>query len=219
MVSPETDRHRWSWLRPLLVRVVIDTLTLLGAILLFSLIRLPERNADGRYVFDVPVVDLSGAVPVDLLLLGASLALVSTFVRPVLAALTGLAIVRTFGLSVVIVRAIVFLLAMWLAIEISGMEVVVADPRLLWMAAIAVVLSLLLFAVETLLGFNRPRLEDVGARQPLWQLGGPPSGPPSQSTPGERPPGRGPGDRSSSTAWTSPYPGRRWCASAGSRTD
>ncbi len=170
MVSPETDRHRWSWLRPLLVRIVIDTLTLLGAILLFSLIRLPERNADGRYVFDVPVVDLSGAVPVDLLLLGASLALVSTFVRPVLAALTGLAIVRTFGLSVVIVRAIVFLLAMWLAIEISGMEVVVADPRLLWMAAIAVVLSLLLFAVETLLGFNRPRLEDVGARQPLWQL-------------------------------------------------
>ena len=94
----------------------------------------------------------------------------STVVRPVLAALTGLAIVRTFGLSVVIVRAIAFLLAMWLTIEISGMEVVVADPRLLWLTAIAVVLSLLLFTVETLLGFNRPRLEDVGVRQPLWRL-------------------------------------------------
>ena len=63
MVSSETDRYRWSWLRPLVVRIVIDTLTMLGAILAFSLIRLPERNAEGRFVFDVPIIDISGATP------------------------------------------------------------------------------------------------------------------------------------------------------------
>ncbi len=90
--------------------------------------------------------------------------------RPVLAALTGLSIARSFGLTVLIVNAIALLLTMWVVIEISGMEVVVADPRLLWLSVIAVALSALLFSVETLLGFNRPRLEDAGADQPLWRL-------------------------------------------------
>ena len=166
----EVDRPGRRWLRPLLVRVVIDTAALLGAILVLSLIRLPERTADGRYVFDVPLLDTTGAVPADVLLLGVILALVSTFVRPVLAAVLGLAIVRTFGLTVLVVNAFALLLAMWLAIEISGMQVVVADPRWLWLAVIAVALSLLLFAVETLLGFNRPRLDDAGSVQPLWRL-------------------------------------------------
>ena len=166
----EVDRGGRAWLRPLLVRVVIDTAALLGAILLLSLIRLPERTADGGFVFDAPLLDTTGAVPLDLLLLGVILALVSTFVRPVLAAVLGLAIVRTFGLTVLVVNAIALLLAMWLTIEISGMQVVVADPRWLWLVVIAVVLSLLLFAVETLLGFNRPRLDDAGSVQPLWRL-------------------------------------------------
>ena len=74
------------------------------------------------------------------------------------------------------------------------MQVVVADPRWLWLVVIAVALSLLLFARETLLGFNRPRLDDAGSVQPLWRLADrlPRVGP--EPTAREPPPRRGPGD-------------------------
>jgi len=94
-------RGDWSWLRPFLVRVFINTLTLLALLGLSALIRLPGQDTSGRYILDVPLLGISDAGLLEYLLLGLALALL---------------------------------------------------------------------IVNTLLGLNRPRLEDVSDDQPIWRL-------------------------------------------------
>jgi len=168
--DPATPERRWPWLRPLLVRGLVNAVTLLVALLVLSLIRLPGQDTQGRYILDEPLLEIGNAGLLDLVLIGLSLAIVSTFVRPVLTALTGSLVFRTYGLVVLVVDVIVFWLAIELVAFITDIQVALPDPRLVWLFVVALGISLLLLAVETLLGLNRPRLEDAGEEQPLWRL-------------------------------------------------
>jgi ubiquinone biosynthesis protein len=168
--DPATPERRWPWLRPLLVRGLVNAVTLLVALLVLSLIRLPGQDTQGRYILDEPLLEIGNAGLLDLVLIGLSLAIVSAFVRPVLTALTGSLVFRTYGLVVLVVDVIVFWLAIELVAFITDIQVALPDPRLVWLFVVALGISLLLLAVETLLGLNRPRLEDAGEEQPLWRL-------------------------------------------------
>jgi ubiquinone biosynthesis protein len=165
-----TRQRRWPWLRPLLVRGLVNAVTLLVALLVLSLIRLPGQDTQGRYILDEPLLEIGNAGLIDFLLIGLSLAIVSAFVRPVLTALTGSLIFRTYGLVVLVIDVIVFWLAIELVAFITDITVALPDPRLVWLFIVALGISLLLLAVDTLLGVNRPRLEDAGDEQPLWRL-------------------------------------------------
>jgi ubiquinone biosynthesis protein len=165
-----TPGRRWPWLRPLLVRGLINAVTLLVALLVLSLIRLPGQDAQGRYILDQPLLEIGNAGLIDFLLIGISLAVVSAFVRPVLTALTGSLMFRTYGLVVLVIDVIVFWLAIELVAFIARITVALPDPRLVWLFVVALAISLLLLAVDTLLGVNRPRLQDGGEDQPLWRL-------------------------------------------------
>ncbi len=168
--DPPARQRRWPWLRPLLVRGLVNAITLLLALLVLSLVRLPGQNAEGRYILDEPLLEIGNAGFLDFFFIGLSLAIVSAFVRPVLAALTGSLIFRTYGLIVLVINVIVFWLAIELAAVVTDIEVGLPDPRLVWLFVVALSISLVLTTVETLLGLNRPRLEDAGEDQPLWRL-------------------------------------------------
>jgi len=162
--------RRWPWLRPLLVRGLINALTLMLLLVLLSLIRLPGQDTQGRYILDEPLLEIGNAGLIDFLLIGISLAIVSAFVRPVLTALTGSLMFRTYGLVVLVIDVIVFWLAIELVAFITDISVALPDPRFVWLFVVALAISLLLLAVDTLLGVNRPRLQDGGEDQPLWRL-------------------------------------------------
>jgi ubiquinone biosynthesis protein len=168
--TTETNSRRWPWLRPLLVRGFINALTLLLLLLALSFIRLPGQDTQGRYILDQPLLEIGDAGLIDFLLIGISLAVVSAVVRPVLTALTGSLIFRTYGLVVIVIDVIIFWLAIELVAFIARITFALPDPRLVWLFVVALAISLLLFAVDTLLGVNRPRLEDGGEDQLLWRL-------------------------------------------------
>lgn len=171
-IHPGHDRRRrrWGWVRPFAVRVVINTVTLLVMLLLFQLIRVPGTDAEGQLVPTQPMLEIDNANLLDFLLLGLALAVVGTLVRPILTAIFGSLVLRTYGLIVVVINVIVF----WLAIELVSIpaliEIEVPEPRIVWVVVAAALWSLALLAVNTLLGLNRPRLSDVDDNDPLWRL-------------------------------------------------
>jgi ubiquinone biosynthesis protein len=169
-VTQETESARWPWLRPLVVRVGVNTVTLVLTFLLLSLIRLPGRNTQGEYVLDEPLLDLADFQVLDLILVGLSLAIMGTFVRPVLTALAGSLVIRTYGLISLIISVVVFWLGIELVTFVSDIHVSVPDPEVLWLIVVALVFSLILIAINTLLGLNRPRLDDISHGNPLWHL-------------------------------------------------
>ena len=161
---------RWGWVRPFLVRVFINALTLFLLLALFQILRLPRRDEGGTWVFDQPILQLNGAALIDLLLLGLALALVGVLVRPVLTALSGSLVVRTYGVMIVVINIIVFWLAVELVTLFTDIEVVMPDPRILWIIIVGALFSGALLLMNTLLGLNRPRLRDPAEDQPIWRL-------------------------------------------------
>ena len=173
--APEPRQSRravnnWGWVRPFLVRVLINSITLLALLALFQLIRLPTRNDAGRLVLDEPILQISHAGLFDVLLLGLALAVVGVLVRPVLTALSGALVVRTYGLTIVVINVIIVWLAFELVTLIAPVVIAVPSPRVFWLLVVAMLFSLVLLLVNTLLGLNRPRLGDVDDDQPIWRL-------------------------------------------------
>jgi ubiquinone biosynthesis protein len=166
--GPTTDE--WAWVRPFIVRVGINALTLLAALVLFSFIRLPGTNAAGQYVLNEPLLEITGGGFLALVPLGLSLALVETFVRPILTALFGKFVIRSYGLLILLINALVFWTAILLVTGLTKLEVAVPDPRWLWMLVVAALFSAAMLAMNTLLGLNRPRIRDIGSRSPFWHI-------------------------------------------------
>ena len=165
-----TRDRRWPWLRPLVVRTLVNAVTLMLAVLVFSLIAAFLQRGDSLTALEETLFEIGEGEIIDILLFGLSLALLSAFVRPVLTALLGSLLFRTYGLIIVIIDVIVFWLAIELVAIVLDVEVTLPDPRLVWLFVLALGFSLLLFATDTLLGLNRPRLEDARDDQPLWRL-------------------------------------------------
>lgn len=172
-VEPPPGRQNhdtWGWVRPFLVRVLFNSLTLMGLLLLIQILRLPSRDADGMYVLDQPLLTLGNAGILDFFLLGLALAVVTVLVRPVLTALSGSLVLRTYGLMVVLINIIIFWLAFELVTLFTSVQINVPEPQVIWFIVVGAVFSFMLLAVNTLFGLNRPQLHDAGEDQPIWRL-------------------------------------------------
>ena len=49
---------RWGWVRPFLVRVFINALTLFLLLALFQILRLPRRDEGGTWVLDLSLIHI-----------------------------------------------------------------------------------------------------------------------------------------------------------------
>ena len=92
----------------------LNAVVLVLAVLLFTLISAVLQRGDGVAALEGAIFEIGGGEIIDVLLFGLSLAVLSAFVRPVLTALLGSLLFRTYGLIVVVIDVIVF----WLAIEL-----------------------------------------------------------------------------------------------------
>ncbi len=145
--------------RGVLLRIIVNSLALLVTIFVLGLIRLP--TADGR---NVPLLDIADG----LLVVGFLFAVVNTAVRPVLFALSGRWLIRSLGLAVVAVNAILF----WLVGELaawSGDPWVTPEPRLLWIVVDSIVFTVVLTVLDAFLGLDRPQVEISGSGR-LWRI-------------------------------------------------
>ena len=148
--------------RGFIVRVLVNTLAMMTTLLLLSLIQFPTTAADGTRT-SIPLLDIPG----DLLMVGIVVALVNALVRPVLLAISGRWILRSLGLAIVVVNAVLF----WLVSEISGLMEspwLTPDPRLLWIVIDSLVFTLILAILNAFLGVDRPRLDSAGSGA-IWR--------------------------------------------------
>jgi ubiquinone biosynthesis protein len=149
--------------RAFLVRIMVNTLALFLTLGLLGIVSLPTTLPDGSSEL-VPLLQ----IPSGLIVVGTLFALVNVLVRPVLFAIFGRWILRTVGLAVIVVNALLF----WLVAQISaglGDPWVTPDPRLVWLVVDSIVFTVVLTIVDAFLGLDRPRpLADEGGR--LWRL-------------------------------------------------
>ncbi len=151
-------------MRRFLVEAVVDAVILFAAILLLSLISVPQPFPFGSS--SAPILGLRGAGPVGFITWAAVLVLVNRFARPVIVALTGRALLRSMGLFVIVINAI----ALWLTSLIAPIRIAtVADPFILWLFVAAAIYTVVSTLVDALVGLNRPSFAPEGQRS-VWRL-------------------------------------------------
>jgi ubiquinone biosynthesis protein len=142
--------------------MLVNVIALMVSLVILSLLQLPGVDADGGHR-DVPLLSIP-----DLLVTGLLFALVNGTIRPVLFAVFGRLILRSLGLAVVLVNAVLF----WIVFQLSdlrGEPWVLPDPRLLWLFIDSIVFTGVLTVLSTFLGLDRPRLDAPGNDR-VWRL-------------------------------------------------
>jgi ubiquinone biosynthesis protein len=149
--------------RAFIVQVLVNTFAMIATLLLLSLVQLPVTNPDGTRT-SIPLL----VIPGDLLQIGIVIALVNALVRPLLLAITGRWILRSLGLAIIVINAVLF----WLVSEISRLMEIpwqVPDPWPLWIFIDSLVFTLILAILNAFLGLGRPRLDSSGSGA-IWRF-------------------------------------------------
>ena len=152
--------------RRFIFQVVINSIALLFTFLLLQLIRVPMPDSAGEFVPVFTVDDFFlWMVPV----LGVIFTLINWALRPVLLMIFGRLVIRTFGLFLLLIDALVFWLTTRLSEWLLPFEFVIADPVVLWILLAAILYNLFKFVLAALLGVNRPQVQGAPAGGVIWK--------------------------------------------------
>src|SRR3954447_1243631 len=143
--------HPRGVLRAFLVQVMVNMLALMAALVILSLVQLPTTAPDGTRV-SVPLL----SIPEDLLPTAVLFAVANALLRPVLFAVFGRLILRTVGLAVILVNALLFW-AVALLSEHLAQPWIVPDPQLVWLFIDSLVVTAAVTVFNAFLGLDRPR--------------------------------------------------------------
>ena len=154
----ETDVKRFA------VQVALDTVAVVLTLAIFTFVRIQVTADDGSLV-TVPVAKISGSL-ISYIAIGIILVLADTFIRPVVIALTGRLLLWSMGLFLFVLNAVIFALAAWLA----PVDWVVANPELFWVFLVATVYTILQTIGSSILGLNRPIVDETGRGQLIWRF-------------------------------------------------
>jgi ubiquinone biosynthesis protein len=146
------------------VQVALDTVAVVLTLAIFTFVRIQITAGDGSLV-TVPVAKISGSI-LSYVAIGAILVLADTFVRPIVIALTGRLLLWSMGLFLLVLNAVIFALAAWL----SPVDWVVANPELLWVFLVATLYTILQTIGSSILGLNRPIVDETGRGQLIWRI-------------------------------------------------
>ena len=146
------------------VQVALDTIAVVVTLSLFTFVRVQITAADGS-LSTIPVIRITGGI-LSYVAIGAILVIADTFIRPVVIALTGRVLLWSMGLFLFILNAIIFALAAWLA----PVDWEIASPGLLWLFLAATVYTILQTVGTSILGLNRPIVDETGRGQLIWRI-------------------------------------------------
>ncbi len=93
---------------------------------------------------------------------GLAFGLLNAFVRPVIVMFTGRLLIRTFGLFLIVINAILLWILAWL------FQWQVESP--LWLLFGGLVIGLLLALLDALFGLHRPLLSETDESSRLWRV-------------------------------------------------
>src|SRR4051812_20603149 len=149
--------------RAFLVQVMVNMLALMAALVILSLVQLPTTAPDGSRV-SVPLL----SIPEDLLPTAVLFAVANALLRPVLFAVFGRLILRTVGLAVILVNALLFWVVALLSEHLAE-PWIVPDPQLFWLFIDSLVVTAAVTVFNAFLGLDRPRLNSTGGDR-LWRF-------------------------------------------------
>ena len=132
-------------MRRFFAQVVVNALTILLVLFLFSLIKVDYTDPFTGLRFTGPALALGANPLLTLVFMALFVALVGAFVRPIILVLTGRLLLRSMGLILIVVNVFLVAVAGWLA---PG-EFVVAQPTWFWGTLIALVFTLLASGIRS----------------------------------------------------------------------
>ena len=153
-------------MRRFIAQVVVNTLTILLVLFLFSLINVDYTDPFTGLRFTGPALALGANPLLTLLFMALFVALVGAFVRPIILVLTGRLLLRSMGLILIVVNVFLVAVAGWLA---PG-EFVVAQPTWFWGTLIALVFTLLASGITIVVGIDRPQIDMSDRQRAIWRL-------------------------------------------------
>ncbi len=101
-----------------------------------------------------------------LVLLGAFLALIARYIRPLIMAVTGRFILWSFGLSIIIVNILMF----WLFVAVTPVTWDITDPAWLRIILGGILLSVFETLINVLTGVNQPRIMKGDPDEAYWRF-------------------------------------------------
>jgi len=153
-------------MRRFIAQVVVNTLTILIVVLLFSLINVDYTDPFTGVRFTGPALAF-GANPVaTLVFLALFVALVGAFVRPMILVLTGRLLLRSMGLILIVVNVLLVAVAGALA---PG-ELIIAQPTWFWGTLVALVFSLFSSGIQIVVGIDRPQIDMSDRQRSIWRF-------------------------------------------------
>ncbi len=153
-------------MRRFIAQVIVNTLTILIVLLIFSLIKVDNTDPFTGLRFAGPALALGTYPLATLLFMALFVALVGVFVRPIILVLTGRLLLRSMGLILIVVNVALVAVAGWLA---PG-EFVVAQPTWFWGTLIAVVFTLISSVIQIVVGIDRPQIDVSDRQRAIWRL-------------------------------------------------
>ncbi len=153
-------------MRRFIAQVVVNTLTILLVLFLFSLVDVDYTDPFTGLRFTGPALALGAYPALTLVFMALFVALVGAFVRPIILVLAGRLLLRSMGLVLIVVN--VFLV--WLAGTLAPGEFVVAQPTWFWGTLIALVFTLLSSGIQIVVGIDRPQIDMSDRQRAIWRL-------------------------------------------------
>ena len=153
-------------MRRFFAQVIVNTLTILIVLLLFSLVKVDYTDPFTGVRFTGPALALGAQPVLTLVFMALVVALVGAFVRPIVLVLAGRLLLRSMGLILIVVNVFLVFVAAWLA---PG-EFVVAQPTWFWGSVIALVFTLLASGIQIVVGIDRPQIDMSDRQRAIWRL-------------------------------------------------
>jgi ubiquinone biosynthesis protein len=153
-------------MRRFIAQVIVNALTILVVLFVFSLIKVDYTDPFTEVRFTGPALALGANPVLTLVFMALFVALVASFVRPVVLVLAGRLLLRSMGLILIVVNVILVFVAGWLA---PG-EFVVAQPTWFWGTLIALVFTLLASGIQIVVGIDRPQIDMSDRQRAIWRL-------------------------------------------------
>jgi len=153
-------------MRRFIAQVIVNALTILIVLFLFSLITVDYTDPFTGLRFTGPALALGANPVLTLVFMALFVALVGAFVRPIILVLAGRLLLRSMGLILIVVNVFLVAVAGWLA---PG-DFVVAQPTWFWGTLIALVFTLLASGIQIVVGIDRPQIDMSDRQRAIWRL-------------------------------------------------
>ena len=151
-------------MRRFILQVAVDTVAIVGALLLLGFISVPQPFPFGSTL--VPIAHVDNGRILFLVLSGLGLTIGNIVIKPVIVAFTGRLLIWSVGLFSVVITALV----LYITNQVTPLETSFASPTWLWLILGAAVVQLIGSLLGALLGLTRPSLAPDRSTKGVWGI-------------------------------------------------